>query len=69
MPGLADQLREALQAFAPCEQPPALIGGLALVAHQVIRATLDVDFLADARDAQRIDAALVALGYACLPYR
>lgn len=43
MPGLADQLREALQAFAPCEQPPALIGGLVLVAHQVIRTTLDFD--------------------------
>jgi hypothetical protein len=66
MPGLADQLREALHAFEHCEQPPALIGGLALVAHQVIRATLDVDFLADARDAERIDAALVQLGYVCL---
>ncbi len=66
MPGLADQLREALHAFEQCEQPPALIGGLALVAHQVIRATLDVDFLADARDAERIDAALVQLGYVCL---
>jgi hypothetical protein len=66
MPGLADQLREALHAFEQCEQPPALIGGLALVAHQVIRATLDVDFLADARDADRIDAALAKLGYACL---
>jgi len=66
MPGLTDQLREALRAFEQCEQPPALIGGLALVAHQVIRATLDVDFLADARDAERIDAALVQLGYACL---
>jgi len=66
MPGLADQLREALHAFERCEQPPALIGGLALVAHQVIRATLDVDFLADARDAERIDAALVQLGYVCL---
>jgi hypothetical protein len=66
MPGLADQLREALQAFGQCEQPPALIGGLALVAHRVIRATIDVDFLADARDAECIDAALVQLGYACL---
>lgn len=66
MPGLADQLREVLQAFAQCEQPPALIGGLALVAHQVIRATLDIDFLVDARDAGRIDALLGQLGYTCL---
>lgn len=62
---LADQLREALAAFADLQTPPALIGGLALAAHRVIRATRDIDFLVDARDADRLHALLLALGYEC----
>ena len=63
---LADQITEALAGFSGCRTMPALIGGLALAAHRVVRATQDVDFLAAAEDAERIHAMLVALGYACV---
>ncbi|MFT4179177.1 MAG: nucleotidyl transferase AbiEii/AbiGii toxin family protein [Thermomonas sp.] len=63
---LIDQIREALAAFAGSKTPPALIGGLALAAHHVVRATRDVDFLVDADDADRLHAALLALGYTCI---
>lgn len=58
MSRLADQIKEALAAFADLDVPPALIGGLALSAHRVIRATQDVDFIAAAEDAERIHAHL-----------
>lgn len=44
----------------------ALIGGLALASHNVVRATQDVDLLVDAEMADPIDAALVNIGYRCL---
>ena len=66
MTRLADQLREAIASFAELGQPPALIGGLALAAHNVVRTTRDVDFLVDAADADRVDAILAGLGYACI---
>jgi hypothetical protein len=44
----------------------ALIGGLALASHKVIRATQDIDLLTDPDRAEDIDAELVALGYQCL---
>jgi len=44
----------------------ALIGGLALALHKVIRATQDVDLLVDAENAEEIDRALTKLGYRCL---
>ena len=47
MPNLAEQIREALSMFEDNGTRPALIGGLAVVAHQVIRATKDVDFLVE----------------------
>ena len=65
MSRLVAQLEEALQAFAACRTPPALIGGMALAAHQVVRATRDIDFLADADDADVIHSALTGLGYTC----
>jgi hypothetical protein len=37
-----------------------LIGGLALAAHQVVRAKRDIDFLADAEDAGRLHEILLA---------
>jgi hypothetical protein len=43
-----------------------LIGGLAVVAHQVIRATKDVDFLVAAETADKVHDALLNLGYQCL---
>ncbi|WP_161499861.1 hypothetical protein [Rhodoferax sp. TS-BS-61-7] len=39
MSNLAEQIREALLMFARNGTEPALIGGLAVVAHQVVRAT------------------------------
>ncbi|WP_149196511.1 nucleotidyltransferase family protein [Luteimonas suaedae] len=66
MPRLAEQIKEALAAFAGIEQPPALIGGLALAAHQVIRATEDVDFLVDGDEADRLHDILIGLGYTCI---
>ena len=66
MATLVDQIKEALQAFAGLSTPPALIGGLALAAHNVVRATRDVDFLADADDADRLHALLIGLGYRCI---
>ena len=41
----------------------ALIGGLALASHRVVRATQDVDLLVDAERADQIDAELLRLGY------
>lgn len=66
MPNLAEQIREALSTFARNGTRPALIGGLAVVAHQVVRATKDVDFLVEAEAAQKIHDALLDLGYRCL---
>lgn len=66
MPKLVDQLKEALNAFADLATAPALIGGLALAAHRVVRATQDVDFLVDAADADRIHTILQGLGYSCV---
>ena len=47
MSNLAEQIREALSMFARNGTEPALIGGLAVVAHQVVRATKGVDFSGD----------------------
>jgi hypothetical protein len=66
MSRLVDQIREAVTAFAGLKTPPALIGGLALAAHNVVRATRDVDFLADGEDGDRLHALLLALGYRCI---
>jgi hypothetical protein len=66
MSNLAEQISEALSMFARIGTEPALIGGLAVVAHQVVRATKDVDFLVEAEDANTIHDALLALGYQCL---
>jgi hypothetical protein len=63
---LADQLKEAIDTFEPLQQRPALIGGLALGAHHVVRSTRDIDFLADADDGDRLHALLQGLGYRCI---
>ena len=65
MSRLVDQVQQAVAAFSECRTPPALIGGLALAAHQVVRATRDVDFLVDADDAERLHRILLDLGYRC----
>lgn len=66
MSNLAKQIREALSMFARADTQPALIGGLAVVAHQVVRATKDVDFLVEAEAADKLHDALQDLGYQCL---
>lgn len=66
MSNLADQIREALAMFARTSTKTALIGGLAVVAHQVVRATQDVDFLVEAEAADTVHAALLDVGYQCL---
>jgi len=66
MSRLVDQIKQALSAFTGCKTTPALIGGLALAAHQVVRATRDVDFLADADDADHLHDILLSLGYRCV---
>jgi hypothetical protein len=65
MSRLVEQIKQAVAAFADCRTPPALIGGLALAAHQVVRATRDVDFLVDGHDADHVHAILLGLGYRC----
>jgi hypothetical protein len=62
MSHLAEQIREALSMFARNSTEPALIGGLSVVAHQVVRATKDVDFLVAAKAAERVHDALLVLG-------
>ena len=52
--------------FVRVDTKPALIGGLAVVVHQVVRATQDVDFLLEAEAADKVHAALLLLGYQCL---
>ncbi len=66
MTRLVEQVRETFATLSVCATPPALIGGLALAAHQVVRATRDVDLLADAADAELIDGLLLAIGYQCV---
>ena len=66
MSNLAEQIREALSMFADNGAQPALIGGLAVVAHQVVRATKDVDFLLEIEAADKVHDALLNLGYQCL---
>lgn len=63
---MVEQIKQAVVAFVGCKTTPALIGGLALAMHQVVRATRDVDFLADADDADWLHEALLALGYRCV---
>ena len=66
MANLSDQIREALSMFARSGTEPALIGGLAVVAHQVVRATQDVDFLVEAEAADKVHDGLLDLGYQCV---
>jgi hypothetical protein len=66
MPNLVEQIREALLMFSRANTQPALIGGLAVVAHSVVRATQDVDFLLEAEAADQVHDALLSLGYQCL---
>ena len=63
---LGSQLKEAIEALERIPAQFALIGGLALATHKVVRATRDVDLLTEGRCADAIDQALVKLSYQCL---
>ena len=63
---LGRQLEEVIASLSKVDARFALIGGLALASHKVIRATQDFDLLTDSEKAEDIDRELVALGYQCL---
>jgi hypothetical protein len=64
--GLGRQFEEALSAVRAAGVAVARIGGLALAPHNVVRATYDVDLLADGDPADGIDRVAAGLGYRCL---
>ena len=63
---LGKQLQEAITALEKTGARFALIGGLALAPHKVVRATQDVDLLIEADFADAVDRELGVLGYQCL---
>ena len=63
---LGRQLEEVIASLSKVDVRFALIGGLALASHKVIRATQDIDLLTDSEKAEDIDRELIALGYHCL---
>jgi hypothetical protein len=63
---LGRQLTEVLVTLKKIDVQSALIGGLALSSHQVVRATQDIDLLVDQMLADRIHNELINLGYQCL---
>lgn len=66
MNALLNELKEFNARLIDCGARYALIGGLALSAHQIPRATQDIDFLLNRLDADRVDALLTSLGYRCI---
>lgn len=63
---LGKQVAEVISVLNAIGARFALIGGLALALHKVIRATQDVDLLVDVENADEIDKELTKLGYRCL---
>jgi predicted nucleotidyltransferase len=63
---LGKQIEEISKALDAAGVQFALIGGLALAAHKVVRATSDVDLLAAASDARLIESISKKLGYQSL---
>jgi hypothetical protein len=63
---LGRQIAEVITALREIDVQFALIGGLALASHKVVRATQDVDLLVDADRADDVHAVVVGLGYDCL---
>lgn len=63
---LGRQLQEIQASLDRIGASAALIGGLALAPYKVVRATQDVDLLADAGLADAIHAELERLGYRCV---
>lgn len=63
---LGRQLEELISTLGSVGARFALIGGLALASHKVVRATQDIDLLTDAAGAEDIHRALLGLGYQCM---
>jgi len=63
---LIQQLLAVLAAFEQQRIRYAAIGGLAVVAHGVVRATEDLDFLVDAADREALAALMTSRGFQCL---
>ncbi|MCC6171289.1 MAG: nucleotidyl transferase AbiEii/AbiGii toxin family protein [Gammaproteobacteria bacterium] len=63
---LGKQLEQVIAALDSGAAHFALIGGLALASHKVLRATQDIDLLANADQADVIQQVMVELGYQCL---
>jgi predicted nucleotidyltransferase len=63
---LGRQIQEVLAGLERAGASGALIGGLALAPHKVVRATQDVDLLVDEAHAGALDQALRDLGYRCV---
>lgn len=64
--GLGRQIAEITAELRESRVPFALIGGLALASHNVIRATQDIDLLVPIENADEVDSRLTKLGYRCL---
>jgi hypothetical protein len=63
---LVQQLIALLEALRRQGVRHAAIGGLAVVAHGIVRATQDLDFLVDADALAQIDRVMTDLGFRCL---
>ncbi|GFE80954.1 hypothetical protein GCM10011487_29540 [Steroidobacter agaridevorans] len=63
---LGRQIAEVTTALRGIDAQFALIGGLALASHNVVRATQDVDLLVDSDRADDVHVAMMRLGYDCL---
>jgi hypothetical protein len=63
---LGKQIAEVTALLRTIDASYALIGGLALAPHNVIRGTQDVDLLVALDKADAIDRALVEYGYRCI---
>lgn len=63
---LGRQIAEVVAALNAIGARFALIGGLALASHKVVRATQGIDLLIEAEKADETDAELARLGYRCV---
>ena len=66
MSRLVQQLIALLETLRVQGVRHAAIGGLAVVAHGVVRATQDLDFLVDADALPELDRAMSRLGFRCI---